>query len=112
MGDLLGLAFAAVRRAPDDPAIAVNDGVAAAPDGPVSGQVDGLGAVPEIAELVGCQEAGAGKGGFSAKDAVELDGVPAALVDLEGDLAAVEDDGCDAGRAGLGGQEGARFFGN
>ena len=66
----------------------------------------------EAAELVGREEARAGERGLGAEHAVELDGVAAGLVDLQRDLGAVEDDGRDAGRAGLGAQQRCGFFGD
>ena len=73
--------------------------VASADDGDV------VGAVAVRPALVERQEAGAGVAGLGAEDPVKLDRVAARLVDLEGGLARIEDDGRHVVGARLRGQQ-------
>ena len=70
--------------------------------GGVGGDLHELAAEAEAPEPAGVEPGGAGEGGLPPEDAVELDGVAHRLVDLEGHLVRVEDDGRDA----LGGRSG------
>ena len=75
-------------------------------------EVHDVGAIAQAVELVGGEEGGAGEAALGAEDAVELGGVAAGFVDLEGELAAFEDEGGDFGGAGVGGDEGDGLFGD
>ena len=92
--------------------VVVAEGAQAAGNRRVGRQIDGLGAVAEVAQLLRGQEAGARVRRLRAQHAVQLDGVAAALVDLQGELAAVEDDRRDAGRAGLCREQRRRLLGD
>ena len=64
----------------------------AARDRRVGDDVDEVGSVAEAVQHVGREEARAGVAGLGAERAVELGGVPAALVDLHVELARVQED--------------------
>ena len=73
--------------------------------GRVGGDVHELRAVAQRAEIGRAHEARPGVGGLGPVDPVELGRVADRLVHLELHLLGVEDDGGDAGRAGVGRQE-------
>src|SRR5207253_754630 len=63
-------------------------------------------------EFIGSQEALADKTSLHAKHAIQLDGMPARFVDLEGDLGPIQNDRRDAARALWSGKQLDRLFAN
>ena len=109
--------IAAKDALPDDghalggnPLIVPAKGPQAAGDGRVGGQVDHLGAVAKGAILFRGEETGPGVAGLRAEHPVQLDGVAARFVDLQGQLGRAQDEGGDAAGAGIGPEEGCRLL--
>ena len=93
------------RRLGRDALVVVAERAEAAGARGVGGDIDMGRSVAERPELVDRQERVARVRQLHPEDAVQLDRVPARLVDLEGELAAVEEDGPPALGAGRGHEE-------
>ena len=92
--------------------VVVAEGAERPGEGGVGGDVHERRAVGEAAEAGQFEERRAGEGGFPAEDAVELDGVADRLVDLEGQLARLEDEVGGGLGALRGGEEGDGLAGH
>ena len=95
-----------------DALVVVAEGAEGAGRGGVGHHVERRRPVAQPAPVLGREEGGAGVGRLHAQHPVELDGVPDRLVDLERDLAPVEDEGRDVGRALVGRQQLRRLVGH